>query len=169
MPPSKSLYNTSREVGAWVHAFASKNIKTIIENETLKSLRARQAMLAGGQVVALEEGARRAILDAVDRMAAGALRCLACAHRGDLGDLATYDGDAHPVRPFLNRHSRSVNVQVPVVRVLGQGNWDVDSSDQPPDAGPGHQIFIPATGSKRLLSRYCATVLHPITAASCHP
>ena len=58
-------------------------------------------MLASGKVVALEEGARRAILAAVDRMAAGALRCLACVHRGDLGDLATYDGDAHPVRPLL--------------------------------------------------------------------
>lgn len=69
-------------------------------------LRILQAMLAGGKVVALEEGTRRAILAAVDRMAAGALRCLACAHRGDLGDLATYDGDAHPVRPLLTRHWR---------------------------------------------------------------
>ncbi|KAK9839523.1 hypothetical protein WJX81_007349 [Elliptochloris bilobata] len=63
--------------------------------ETLLA-RCDKAMLASGKVVPLDERTRRAILAAVDRMAAGALRCLACAHRRDLGDLATYDGDQHP-------------------------------------------------------------------------
>lgn len=55
-------------------------------------------MLASGRVVPLEAATREAILAAVDRMAASALRCLAFARRGDLGDLASYDGDQHPVR-----------------------------------------------------------------------
>ncbi len=62
--------------------------------ETLLA-RCDAAMLAGGKVVPLDAAARAAITRSVDAMAAGALRCLAFARRGDLGELAGYDGEGH--------------------------------------------------------------------------
>ena len=100
------------------------------------ALRARQAMLASGEVVALEERARRAILAAVDCMAAGALRCLACAHRGDLGDLATYDGDEHPVPPSDGSTDVMLRACCNAWRAHRgrRGGWATNNSNQPYDA-----------------------------------
>ncbi len=55
--------------------------------------RCNRVMLPDGRVEPLSDAGRRAVLAEVQRMAEGALRCLAFARKGDLpAPLSTYDG-----------------------------------------------------------------------------
>ncbi|KAK9815793.1 hypothetical protein WJX72_009539 [[Myrmecia] bisecta] len=63
--------------------------------------RCTKVMLADGIVKPLDAGLRKKLLGVVDDMAAAALRCLAFAQKGDLGELADYDGEKHPAHNKL--------------------------------------------------------------------
>jgi len=71
--------------------------------------RCDRVLLPDGKVVPMSKEARAAIGGAVDRLAAGALRCLALARKGgdkELGELAEYSGEGHRGHKALQARRR---------------------------------------------------------------
>mmetsp|Transcript_9645 Transcript_9645/g.24917 ORF Transcript_9645/g.24917 Transcript_9645/m.24917 type:complete len:1066 (-) Transcript_9645:13-3210(-) len=73
--------------------------------------RCTHARLKNGEVVELKAADRKAILATVAQMAARPLRCLALAVKDDVGELATYDGEAHPAHKKLLDPSTFVDLE----------------------------------------------------------
>mmetsp|Transcript_20295 Transcript_20295/g.44334 ORF Transcript_20295/g.44334 Transcript_20295/m.44334 type:complete len:1049 (-) Transcript_20295:1149-4295(-) len=81
--------------------------------------RCNRVMMPDGKVVPLTPAARNTILKEVERMAAGALRCLALAQNPDLtGPLAEYNGDIHhPAHKLLADPAKYSDVESSMVFV----------------------------------------------------
>jgi Ca2+-transporting ATPase len=58
--------------------------------------------LVDGSVLQLDQKTRKLILDALDKMSTGALRCLGFAYKDELHEFETYDGNEdHPAHVLL--------------------------------------------------------------------
>lgn len=64
--------------------------------------RSTKIQLLDGSVLPLDENTRKLILDALQKMSTGALRCLGFAYKDELHEFETYDGDEdHPAHELL--------------------------------------------------------------------
>jgi len=80
--------------------------------------RSTKVLLPDGSVAALTPAMRRAILGQVEAMAEKALRCLALAHKADVGVLGNYDGTtSHPGHKLLQDPSKYASLESDLVFV----------------------------------------------------
>ncbi len=54
-----------------------------------------------GSVLELDQNSRKLILDALQEMSTGALRCIGFAYKEELSEFDTYDGEDHPAHALL--------------------------------------------------------------------
>ncbi|KAL6998284.1 Calcium-transporting ATPase 1, endoplasmic reticulum-type [Sarracenia purpurea var. burkii] len=74
-------------------------VKGAVENLLERST---SVQLLDGSVVELDQGSRKVILQALDEMSTGALRCLGFAYKDAIPDFETYNGDEdHPAHELL--------------------------------------------------------------------
>eukprot|EP00803_Ostreobium_quekettii_P008366 evm.model.scf_1396EXC.4 EVM.evm.TU.scf_1396EXC.4 scf_1396EXC:22768-35223(-) len=84
------------------NAGQSKNILFVKGAAECVVERCSRAMREDGSIVPLDDKLKKQILVSVENMAKKALRCLALAQKTDLGELASYDGEAHPGQKTLH-------------------------------------------------------------------
>ena len=63
--------------------------------------RSTRIQLLDGSVLPLDQNTRKLIVDALQEMSTGALRCLGFAYKEELGEFETYDGEDHPAHALL--------------------------------------------------------------------
>lgn len=90
-----------KSMGIIVKSNTGKN--TLLVKGAVESLleRSSQIQLSDGTVVPLDTDFRQCVLQKLEGMTSGALRCLGFAYKEDLGDFSTYDGEEHPAHQLL--------------------------------------------------------------------
>jgi Ca2+-transporting ATPase len=73
--------------------------------------------LSNGEVVALTDAAKAALLKKLNALSSKALRCLGFAYKDDLHEFATYDGESHPAHKLLLDPANYSNIESNLVFV----------------------------------------------------
>uniref|UniRef100_A0A2N9IX07 P-type Ca(2+) transporter n=1 Tax=Fagus sylvatica TaxID=28930 RepID=A0A2N9IX07_FAGSY len=90
-----------KSMGVIVTSHSGKNsllVKGAVENVLERSTKIQ---LLDGSVLELDQNSRKLILDALQEMSTGALRCLGFAYKEELSEFDTYDGEDHPAHALL--------------------------------------------------------------------
>lgn len=89
-------------------------VKGAVENVLERSTKVQ---LLDGTVVPLDDNSRKYILQALNEMSTGALRCLGFAYKDELSDFESYDGDDHPAHKLLLDPSNYSSIESELVFV----------------------------------------------------
>lgn len=80
--------------------------------------RSTRIQLLDGSILPLDRNSRKLILDALQEMSTGALRCLGFAYKDELRDFETYDGNEdHPAHSLLLDPSNYSSVESDLIFV----------------------------------------------------
>lgn len=79
--------------------------------------RSSYIQLRDGSIMELSHNSRKIILQTLDEMSSGALRCLGFAYKVDLSEFATYDGEDHPAHELLLNPSNYSSIESKLIFV----------------------------------------------------
>ncbi|KAG2685669.1 hypothetical protein I3843_10G132800 [Carya illinoinensis] len=107
-----------KSMGVIVNSQSGKNsllVKGAVENLLERSTKFQ---LLDGSVGLLDKNSRKLILDALQEMSTGALRCLGFAYKDELRDFETYDGNEdHPAHELLLDPSNYLSIESDLIFV----------------------------------------------------
>ncbi|KAJ8440241.1 hypothetical protein Cgig2_024006 [Carnegiea gigantea] len=113
---------------------SSSGKKSLLVKGAVENLLERSSFvqLLDGSVVELDQSTRCTILESLQEMSTGALRCLGFAYKEDLPEFATYDGDEeHPAHQLLLNPSNYSSIESKLIFVGLAGLRDPPRKEVP--------------------------------------